>query len=111
MPVSNMPRNQRVTMSVVQLSTRPCRMRIRPKPKVQKDTGRVNTVGLGHSGVWASQRTPNMRTKFLKKNIRRNFKQNIRDEENHQCRIVLCPGLDVEIFSHAEDSGVADVYS
>lgn len=56
-----------------------------------------------------SKRTPNMRLELLEQNIRRNLTQDIRHEEDRQCRVVLGALHDIQVGLEPQNGRITDV--
>lgn len=52
-----------------------------------------------------------MRLKFLQKDVRRNFENDIWDEENRQCSVVLGASRNAEVIFEAKNSCITDVHT
>lgn len=51
-----------------------------------------------------------MRLQFLEQDIGRNLKNDIRDEENRQCRIIFGPMDNIQILLEPENRRITDIH-
>lgn len=72
------------------------------QPAVANNSAKANPLKTEH--------TPNMRLQLLQQDIRRNFEDNVRNEENGQRGIIFRAVNDIQILLEPENRRITDIH-